>query len=70
MKVKFDLSWWAYTFPLALFGNGTMAMAMVLPVLRWVGLGIAIVVNLLALGILVTSLVKLFRGSLFVPSKE
>jgi tellurite resistance protein len=70
MKVKFDLSWWAYTFPLALFGNGTMAMAMVLPVLRWVGLGMAIVVNLLALGILITSLVKLFKGSLFVPSKE
>jgi len=33
-------------------------------------LGMAIVVNLLALGILITSLVKLFKGSLFVPSKE
>ena len=70
LKIKFDLSYWAYTFPLALFGNATIAMTTVLPFLRWFGYGIAIVVNLLVVGISITTLYRLIKGSLFEPSKE
>jgi len=65
-KIKFDLSWWAYTFPLAAFIISTLFISGVWIFLRWVGLVIVILLNLITLALLIITLIKLIDGKLFV----
>ncbi|MCR4422329.1 MAG: C4-dicarboxylate ABC transporter [Spirochaetales bacterium] len=68
-KIKFDLSWWAYTFPLAAFSISTLFMSGVWSFLRWFDIGLIILLNLITLGLLVVTLIKLIDGKLFINQK-
>jgi tellurite resistance protein len=68
-KIKFDLSWWAYTFPLAAFSIATLFMSGVWTFLRWFDIGLIILLNLITLGLLIITLMKLIDGKLFIDKK-
>lgn len=69
-KLKYDLSWWAYTFPLAAFTIATFFMSGVWKFLSWFGLVITILLNILSLGLFIITLIKFIDGKLFNPEKE
>ena len=64
-KLRYELSWWAYTFPIAIFGNATMVFSEVLPWLSWLGVVVYIVLNIVVFGLLFVTLARLVNGKLF-----
>ncbi len=67
-KIKFDLSWWSYTFPLAAFIITTFFMSGVWPFLKYFGLILVILLNIITFGFLVVTLIRLIDGKLFDKS--
>lgn len=65
IKNKYSIFWWGYTFPLAVFTIATFFMSAVWQFLKWVGLGTAILLNILTFFILIITLIKLIDGKLF-----
>jgi tellurite resistance protein len=65
-KLKYELSWWAYTFPVAIFGNATMTFKEILPWLNWLGIVVYVVLNIIVFGLLFVTLARLINGKLFV----
>jgi len=65
-RLKYELSWWAYTFPIAIFGNATMTFKEILPWLNWLGIVVYVVLNIIMFGLLFVTLARLMNGKLFV----
>ncbi|NPV39346.1 C4-dicarboxylate transporter/malic acid transport protein [Brevinematales bacterium NS] len=69
-KIRFALSWWAYTFPLAAFTIASVVLSREFPFLLWVGVGTGIVLNIVVLGLFFFTMLYLLKGKLFEGHEE
>ncbi|NMB65727.1 MAG: C4-dicarboxylate ABC transporter [Spirochaetes bacterium] len=69
-KIKYDISWWAYIFPLSAFSIASYFMSGVWFFLKWISLSVVIIINLLSLALLIITVIKLIDGKLFNISNE